>query len=325
MCRIAYNPSPTINYEAEDLWSFFSRLERVGGKDGNGIFIPKTGVLEKSAVAMPICVDVEDCGEFLFHTRNATNGKVADHNCQPFVGKRYAMVHNGIFSGIESYANLLGFHKSTAKYSDSYMMHWVMEKVGILNFYLAFKDKSYGVIVAYDKTLKKTFLLKTGGVFTGGQLKKSMKWIYASSELDFWELHDIKVKRFGSGLYRLGEEGYKRLHKGRRTRYVGGRSTATVYTNYYNGGHWNKKKRKWEYDTPPYSKKKIKTKGIDKHGKKPFSSNGKTNTIDSSESTKEVITVEYSQTDKSKGINNLFPGGDNVNNLNSFFSRVRGI
>jgi predicted glutamine amidotransferase len=149
MCRIFYNPGKGINYAHKDIFEFLERLERAQGGDGNGIFQMRNEKLDKSATEMPDKIELK--GEFLFHTRRATNGKVADYNTQPFEGKRYVMVHNGIFSSVESYARLLGFKGSTDKYSDSYMMHWIMEKVGLLNFYIALSEKVYGVVVAYDK------------------------------------------------------------------------------------------------------------------------------------------------------------------------------
>ena len=139
MCRIFYNPSKHTTFSNNDIWKFFMKLEKLGGKDGNGIYSFRTNTLYRS-LSMPIEANVT--GSLLFHTRLATHGKKMVYNCQPFDGNRYIMVHNGIFSRIEKYAHLLGFPRFTGnKYSDSYMMHWVMERVGLFHFYNTFKKQ----------------------------------------------------------------------------------------------------------------------------------------------------------------------------------------
>lgn len=207
MCRIFYSPSEDVEFNKTDLLRFFTQLEKSMGRDGNGIYLFNNNILDKSATNMP---NTELEGSFLFHTRLATHGLKTDYNCQPFVGKRYILAHNGVFGNIEPYAQLLGFRGSDTKYSDSYMIHYIIEKTGILNFYLSFMDRYYGVILVHDKQLGKTFLLKSGGVFEIGELN-SGDFIYGSSNIDFWQLKNIPLS-LGSGLYRLEKDGYTQLH-----------------------------------------------------------------------------------------------------------------
>ena len=96
MCRIFYSPPNSLEFEEEDLWEFFNRLERVGGGDGNGVYLIEEGIVEKCHEKMPLWASLK--GGMLFHTRKATHGNVADYNTQPFVGNRYVLCHNGIFN-----------------------------------------------------------------------------------------------------------------------------------------------------------------------------------------------------------------------------------
>jgi len=205
MCRMFYNPDPALKYKQDDIFAFFAELERVGGKDGNGVFLMKNEQLEKSAFMMPIWVEIR--GEFVFHTRFKTTGKVADYNTQPFEGKRYVVCHNGVFNRIKDIGILFGVHQD--KYSDSYVIHKAIEKVGILKFYATFADSYYGVILAYDKKEKLMYLLKTGGQFQFCELLGS--YIYGSSNLDFWK-DTTPTKQFLTGLYILKKDGPKKIH-----------------------------------------------------------------------------------------------------------------
>lgn len=251
MCRIFFSPSKKIVYEPASLHRFFLQLEKIGGGDGNGVYLFKTNELNRSIEEMPFIKKPK--GIILFHTRKATNGKVATYNCQPFIGNRYILVHNGIFSGITSYAKLLGFPFSSEKYSDSYLMHWVIEKVGIFNFYNGFLDKYYGVILVYDKKTKQMFLLKTGGIFSWANIKSNNKYIYGSEALEFWKL--VKDPEFfSSGLYRLEENKFVILYKPKKIYYN---------TTYY-GRNWERQDD-W-YDT--YRNKKwdnVNKKWIDRN------------------------------------------------------------
>ena len=209
------------------MFAFFTELERLGGKDGNGIYNYTDDKVWKSYNSMPI--DANIIGGILFHTRYATNGLVKNYNVQPFLNKRYVFVHNGIFNGIDNFARLVGFPFSDRKYSDSYMMAYVLEQVGLFNFYNGLRDKYYGVIVVYDRTNKLTYLLKTGGTFTYGQLASNGKYIYGSAILDNWKLKE-KAKDFGKGLYILGGTTLTKLDtiKG----YQGYQSSNSAYNAY---------------------------------------------------------------------------------------------
>lgn len=239
MCRIFYNPSDLITFKNNDIWKFLLHLEKLQGRDGNGIYNFSDKTLYRS-MDMPIDANVK--GSFLFHTRFATHGKKAVYNVQPFVGDRYIMVHNGVFLHIGGFAHMLGFPTFTGnKYSDSYMMHWIMERVGLFHFYMTFIDKSYGVVVVYDRKLKQSFLLKTGGSFQYAKLK-SGKYIYASTALDNWQL-DGKPIDFGSGLWRIGENGIEQLHKIIPTYYT--YQYTRRHISYYDNKEWDRTKQEW--------------------------------------------------------------------------------
>lgn len=251
MCRIFYQPSDDLTFNQADIFGFFNKLETLGGGDGNGIYLFNDGTLVKSHTCMPTWIDID--GSFLFHTRIATHGKISEYNCQPFVGDNYILVHNGSFTAIEPYARLLGFIWSDKKYSDSYMAHYIIEKVGILNFYNALKDKYYGVILVYDKKTKIMYLLKTGGQFTWGKFTKSGAYIYASTALSYWAI-DGTPESFDSGLYILNADGFQQLHKIVRTTYSStpsryGEGWKKTYGSKYNNykGSSKKKKKKKKY------------------------------------------------------------------------------
>ena len=221
MCRIFCSPDRDMTFDKKDLWEYLFRLEKALGKDGNGIYNFTTKELWKFHNRMPTEANIK--GGILFHTRYATNGLVRDYNCQPFDNERYVLVHNGMFSAIEGYARLLGFPFSTKKYSDTYMMAWVMEKVGILNWYNAFKDKYYGVVIVLDKKTDKLYLLKTGGSFEYGMFDDDTH-IYGSASLDFWGLKD-KAVSMNNGLFIISGKGFTQLDS-IRTTYI---STSTPY------------------------------------------------------------------------------------------------
>lgn len=207
MCRIFCSPSSTT-FEREALFDFFLELEKLGGRDGNGIYGYADNKVWKKVKGMPIEANID--GGILFHTRFGTNGLAKIYNVQPLITERYILVHNGVFSGIDDFARLVGFPFSDKKYSDSYMMSYVLEKVGILNFYNGLREEYYGVIVIYDKTTKRNYLLKTGGVFTCARLESNNKYIYGSTLLDYWKLEDEPLN-FGKGLYILGIDEIKKL------------------------------------------------------------------------------------------------------------------
>ena len=252
MCRIFYSPPNSLEFEEEDLWEFFNRLERVGGGDGNGVYLIEEGIVEKCHEKMPLWASLK--GGMLFHTRKATHGNVADYNTQPVVGNRYVLCHNGIFNEVNKSAVLLGVYQED-KYSDSYKMHQIIEKVGILNFYIAFKDDSFGVVLVYDKKLNKTYLLKSSGSFTVGRM--SNRWIYASSELGYWSLDKGKDEKdivydFGNGLYLLEGKSFVRLHKlEKKYKHYNYYGNTTYYGGHYGNNWYNNKKK---------SKKRSKTK-----------------------------------------------------------------
>jgi hypothetical protein len=234
MCRIFYNPSPSVTFKSDDIWKFLLFLETIGGRDGNGVYCFKNNKLYRSHERMPIEAKLK--GSFLFHTRLATHGKKETYNCQPFVGNRYIMVHNGVFYDVRRYAHLLGFPiYSGKKYSDSYMMHWIMERKGLFHFYNTFRDKSYGVIVVYDRELKQTFLLKTSGVFESAKLEQSGKYIYGSVELDYWKLAE-EPETFGCGLWRINEDEIVQLDK---------ISSSSDYHGRWHGKEYDSKTRTW--------------------------------------------------------------------------------
>ena len=259
MCRIFCSPDKNQTFTKCHMWEYLDGLEKAMGKDGNGVYNFTTKELWKSHKRMPKEANIK--GGFLFHTRWATNGLIRDYNCQPFVNERYVFVHNGVFNGIESYARLLGFQYSSKKYSDSYMMAWVMEKVGILNFYNAFRDKHYGVVVVLDKETDKIYLLKTGGSFEYGVFEDGIH-IYASSDIDFWRIKD-KAEDFDNGLFILSGKGFKQLDKivsryysgyGQQGRFVQYNSGTSTYT-------YDRQKRTY-VKTKKKVKKKVKQKKI---------------------------------------------------------------
>lgn len=209
MCRIAYNPSQSVNFKSEDLLGFFQLLEKTAGKHGNGVYVIKDDRLEKDEKEMPSTDNVK--GEFIFHTRIGTSGNNKTYNNQPFNGKRYVLAHNGSSYKMEDYATLLGFINQNKKYSDSYMAHFIVHKVGILNFWLCLKDTTAGVFLIYDKELKQAFLCKFSGVFECGKFKDSEQVIYASSNLKYWSVEE--PKDLDNGLYRLNENGFELLDK----------------------------------------------------------------------------------------------------------------
>ena len=147
MCRIFYNPSDNTWFEEEDLISFFEALEKSGGKDGNGVYQFSRGLLTKTMDMIPRGLDITE--SFLFHTRNGTHGLKKLKNVQPFVSERYVVVHNGICSGLKPHAVLIGMYDDT--FSDTYMIFRLINHYGIINFYNAFINNSYGVILVYDK------------------------------------------------------------------------------------------------------------------------------------------------------------------------------
>lgn len=238
MCRIFCSPDKELTFTKTHLWKFFKELERSLGKDGNGVYNITTKELWKSAKRMPIEANIE--GGLLFHTRYATNGLVRDYNCQPFDNEKYVMVHNGVFTGAESYARLLGFPYSSTKYSDSYMMAWILEKVGVLNFYNALKTKRYGVIVVYEKATDRIYLLKTSGSFECGKFEDG-SYIYGSSKIDFWQIEG-KAQSINSGLYILSGDGFTQLNKVVTTTYSYGKYSGIEYdSDYYGRGHFNRR------------------------------------------------------------------------------------
>jgi len=234
MCRISYNPSSSTNFVEDDLKGFFEKLERIGGKDGNGLYEIGSGKLEKYADKTLPSADIK--GAFIFHTRIGTKGKKKVYNNQPFVGKRYVLAHNGSTYKMDDFATLLGFVNLNNKYSDSYMAHYIVEKVGILNFWLALKDSSAGVFLIYDKVLEKAFLCKFSGMFEYSRFKDSTKVIYASSESDYWEVSD--TVRIDDGFYRLNENGIEELDKKKACGYGRQSQYGRQQTDYY-GRTWD--------------------------------------------------------------------------------------
>lgn len=234
MCRISYNPAPSTNFDERDLLGFFKKLEKTQGGHGNGIYEINSGKHERYVDNTMPSADIK--GAFIFHTRIGTKGNKAVYNNQPFVGKRYVLAHNGSTYKLDDMALLLGFHKPDRKYSDSYMAHYIVEKVGILNFWFAMKDSSAGVFLIYDKVLKKTFLCKFSGVFEYSRFKDSTKVIYASSESDYWEVSE--TIRIDDGLYRLNEDGIDELDKKRTYSYGRQSHCQHAQTDYY-GRTWD--------------------------------------------------------------------------------------
>lgn len=210
MCRIAYNPSPSTNFNKEDLLGFFQMLEKVAGKDGNGLYVFNTDTLEKHLKGMP-STDIK--GAFIFHTRIGTSGNKKRYNNQPLVNDRYILAHNGSYYKMEDYATLLGYVNPNKKYSDSRMAHFIVNKVGILNFWLALKDSVAGVFLIHDKKIKQTFLLKFSGVFECSNFKNDEILIYASSDTDYWDVEN--TISLDNGFYRLHDKYYELLDEKR--------------------------------------------------------------------------------------------------------------
>ena len=205
-----YQPDPDIKFGQEDIYNFMEYLSAVQGGDGDGVYLVTDGMLEKNPFCpTAIYTDIE--GEFLYHTRKATHGYVCEYNTQPFEGKRYVVCHNGILDGLKRYARLCGvaIGKNHKDVSDSYMMHKIIEKVGILNFYITFMSERYGVILCYDKVTKNMYLLKDSREFEYAKISGS--YVYASSDLDYWIL-DEQPKSFGKGLYILKKDNIIKIH-----------------------------------------------------------------------------------------------------------------
>jgi len=175
-------------------------------------------------------------GRFIFHTRLATHGKKKEFNIQPLINCRYIIAHNGIFSMWNTIGKYYGIKE---KFSDSYTILKLITERGIKAFYEGFLDKIYGVVLVYDKATNMTYLLKTGGAFEMGKLK-SGKYIYGSSNLDFWGIE--KTKKLEDGMYILKPYECIQIHKPKNDYY----GTYT-YDQYY-GGYVKTYKRK-DYET----------------------------------------------------------------------------
>lgn len=212
------NPNDTINYTEDGLYNYFTTLDTVGGGNGMGIYDVDKDVLIKGLDPLP---EIDYNGRFLFHCRRATHGNVAHYNCQPFVGDRYAVVHNGIFSQRDDLCRFYGFDPE--KYSDSYLIFKMIQDKGIVNFWNGFHDDSYGVVVVYDKKYDSFYLIKSSGSFDMGEFK-SGKTMYASSQISFWK--DCKDLSFGKGMWKLTGRGPIRLHKPKE-------KNTYYYSNYY--------------------------------------------------------------------------------------------
>jgi len=262
MCRIFVSPSKDLIYKTRDIWHFFCNLEKVGGKDGNGIYNLTTGELWKCHDKMPIIANLD--GGFIFHTRLATNGNIADYNCQPFDNKRYVLVHNGVFSDIINYARMLGFPWSDKKYSDSYIMAWVLEKIGLFRLYMALKDERFGVLVIYDKETDNIYLMKGSGQFSYAEFK-DQTFIYGSSALEFWK--DIEdTNTFSNGLYILKSQGFHTLDR-KKTHYYSRRYPADDYYGYDAYYGWGRGWDDYYGDDRKYKQKRLADKSkIEKDG-----------------------------------------------------------
>jgi len=259
MCRIAYNPAPSTNFDEHDLLGFFRKLEDTAGKDGNGLYVIESEKWERYATRqMP---DTNIKGAFMYHTRIGTKGNKAVYNNQPFVGKRYVLAHNGSTYKLDDMARLLGYRKPDRKYSDSHMAHYIVEKVGILHFWLAMKDSTAGVFLIYDKVLKKAFLCKFSGVFECARFTKSSKVIYASSSTDYWVVED--EISMSDGFYRLNEDGFDVLDKKRSYTY-------NKQQTHYHGRGWDdaQKAQNTYYGNLQKNKKKKKKKKVKKELKR---------------------------------------------------------
>jgi len=215
MCRIAYNPSSATKFKKKALAEFFTKLENVAGRDGNGVYLIDSDKLEKHLNKMP-SADIE--GSWIFHTRIGTSGKKKVYNNQPLVGKRYILTHNGSYYRMDDLATLLGYVNPNKKYSDSHMANFIIHKVGILNFWLCLKESSAGVFLIYDKQIKQTFLCKFSGSFEYAKFKDGDKFIYASSNTDFWDTE--KPEYMKDGLYRLYDNHFELLDKKKEYIYI---------------------------------------------------------------------------------------------------------
>lgn len=250
MCRIFFNPNPTMEFEQVDLNTFFSTLERVAGGDGNGICLLDEDKMYKSLAKMGSfwLFDYDDIDKrFIYHTRMATTGKVKTYNCQPLTNDKYIIAHNGVFSLHSTLKYYLGLNE---KYSDSHTILRLITEHGVLNFYRGFLSRSYGVVLVYDRESEITYLLKTSGVFEAGKFK-SGSYIYGSSNINFWKIE--KVDELNDGMYILRKDGYKMIHQPKED------STYNYYrrqTDLWNNGTYTGSV--WDFDESTRSWKKKK-------------------------------------------------------------------
>lgn len=195
-----YNACPKLIFNKTGIVKYFKTLINAAGGDGNGLYTMNhgNGTLEKDLFKIPN----PPVGRFLFHTRRATHGEINEVNTQPFVGERYVLAHNGVFSEIDPYASLLGL-RNGERFSDSWKMHYVIEKSGIENFVEAFEGDSFGVVLVYDKETMKMHLLKSTGTFEMAKIQGCN--VYASQSIDFWEIDSGTKKSIGDGWFILGE------------------------------------------------------------------------------------------------------------------------
>ena len=240
MCRIVYSPNSRVSYNKGNLNKFFTRLENKAGGDGNGIYLLKKHELyktmekvEKAEFFNDKTIDYKN--GFIFHTRMRTHGEKKKFNCQPLEGSRYIIAHNGVFSQHSTVCAYLGLMD---RHSDSHSILRLIEERGLLNFYMGFNDRYYGVVLVYDKKTDIIYLLKTSGSFEMGVFDNDGV-IYASSNVDFWDV-DSKVD-IGKGMYILNSDGFIKIHTPKsayvRTQTATGGTTtgygSNFYTNYY--------------------------------------------------------------------------------------------
>jgi len=236
MCRIFVNVSKRFPLTREDLYVMSFELITTNGGDGFGAYVHDKNTLYRTVEG-----GLEYVGEiyedlippYILHYRRKSHGKISIRNTQPICLGRYVIAHNGIFTKAYDYAKLLGCRKVGV--SDSYAIAYIIEKVGILNFYSTFDDSFYGVIVVYDRRENKIYLLKTSGEF--GYIDG--EGIYGSDLSYFGEQTEID-----EGLYLLKRSGPKRLHKPEEKK----------YTYVYKYGGWK------YYDYTPLSTTKSKKK-----------------------------------------------------------------
>lgn len=212
---MVYSPSKSFLYNKIHLNQFFRKLEKVGGGDGNGIYAENCDENKPPKIVRDMGMEkIEktflDYHRFIFHTRKASHGVKDIRNVHPFETEKYIICHNGVFPGIEQTAKVLGFRKSDI-YSDTAMIAYVIDKVGLLNFYIGFNDELFGVILVYDKDKKTMYLLKNGGTFKAIRIDGT--YLYASSNLEFWQHDDGTSISFENGWYILNEKSYKQIHK----------------------------------------------------------------------------------------------------------------